>query len=62
MTWEAPASRYLRAFSGVMPPPICSPPGHAPSASSAASSFPSPSLMTCPPRSECSLSARSAGG
>lgn len=37
MTWEAPASRYRPAFSGVTPPPTCRPPGKARSADNAAS-------------------------
>jgi len=49
MTWEAPALIQLEAFETFMPPPICKPPGQALSASSAASSFPFPSLMMWPP-------------
>ena len=43
MTWLAPASSHLAAFSGVMPPPSCMPPGYASSASwAAALHMPSP--------------------
>ena len=49
-TFPAPASIQRRAFSSVMPPPSCSSPGHASSASLAAASLPGPSMMTCAPR------------
>ena len=71
ITCEAPASRYLFstrwkrsnslietyliAFSGVIPPPMCIPPGYAESALSAASSLPGPSIITCPPFSPARL-------
>ena len=49
MTCDAPALIHSAALSAVTPPPICSPPGQAPSASRAASSLPWPSLITWPP-------------
>ena len=64
ITCDAPASIHSAALSAVTPPPTCSPPGQAASASRAASSLPLPSLITWPPRrlSRRYSSANQAGG
>lgn len=49
LTFSAPASIHSLALASVMPPPACSPAGHAASASLAASALPGPSIMTCAP-------------
>lgn len=46
---------YFWALVGLIPPPICKPPGYALRAASAASSFPGPSMITCPPGRLCCL-------
>lgn len=49
-TLSAPAAIHSAALESLMPPPTCSPPGHAARASRAASALPGPSIMTWAPR------------